>query len=437
MTSVTASPVLAGRDTARFVAALWLIAVLFQRFKVPFTPVPLLLLLVFGWVAWGLHKGFLELDRERTGWWAAAAGATAIVAPVQLLLLDHPFISLTAWGLFLAVWAPFMTRLRDRHSDTYREALRLVAWISAGLAAAAVAMMAVQFAGLPYRDWLASVVPAPLLFFRPDYVVTYPIAYESPIYRANAFVGLEPSFVSAQIGLGLLAAVLIGMRRRIVLLQVLGLVAATSGSGFLLAGVGVLVLALHPARHVLARYVPVGMLAALMGVLTPFGQGLLSRVTEVSDGESSTSLRAVLPYQKVWPSYVEDAVAVVVGRGAGSSQDVVSAFGIDGLLVPTPMKILYDYGLLAGLLLAAFLLLCLLRAPSRSIAFTLFFSLWTLQPGTTTTLIVLPVLLLVTLWVPRAGPPLEMLYPDEPRYGTRLQPLPDPASVPVGRDRGV
>lgn len=437
MTTVSAPPDLVGRDTARFVAALWLLAVLFQRFKVPFTPVPLLLVLVFAWVAWGLHRRLLELDRERTAWWAAAAGATAIVAPVQLVLLDHASISPTSWGLFLAVWAPFVTRLRDRRSSTYGEALRLVAWISAGLAAAAVAMMAMQLAGVSYKDWLASVVPAPLLFFEPDYVVTYPIAYESPIYRAHGFVGLEPSFVSAQIGVGLIAAVLIGMRRRIVLLMFLGLLAATSGSGFLLAGVGILVLALHPARHVLARYSVVGVLAALLGVLTPFGQGLLSRVTEVSDGESSTSLRAVLPYQKVWPSYVEDAVAVVVGRGAGSSQDVVSAFGIDGLLVPTPMKILYDYGLIAGLLLAAFLLLCLLRAPSRSIAFALFFSLWTLQPGTTTVLIVLPVLLLVTLWVPRAGPALEQLERDEPGYGRHRDLLPDPVPGPVARQQGV
>lgn len=405
--------------TVRYVSLLWLLAVLLQRFVVPGLPVALLLPIVFAWAAWGLHRGLVELDRERLVWWSAAAGATALVVSAQLLFVAQPFISVTSWGLFLTVWAPFVLRLKDRRRETVVLVFRRVAQISTGLAVACIVMMAVQFAGLRYQDWLAQVVPAPLLFFRPFYVITYPLSYGSEIYRAHGFVGLEPSFVSAQIGLGLLAALLVGMSRRYVLVMAIGLVAAFSGSGFLLAGVGIVVLALTPSRHVLGRYVGPGLAVGAVLLVSPLGQTLFSRVTEAGSGRSSTSLRALVPYEKVWPIYVDSPLGVLLGRGPGSSQDAVDSFGIDGLLVPTPMKIFFDYGLLAGLLLAGFLLLCLLRAPSWSMSFTLLFSLWTLQPGTTTTLLVIPVLVLVTIWSPRDGPALEVeAFPERSRGST-------------------
>jgi hypothetical protein len=71
------------------------------------------------------------------------------------------------------------------------------------------------------------------------------------------------------------------------------------------------------------------------------------------------------------------------------------------------LKIFFDYGVVAGLALAAFLLFMYLGGPSRAFAVTLGVSLWTLQPGTTTMVFVVAVPLLVTWWTPRTRQALE------------------------------
>lgn len=81
----------------------------------------------------------------------------------------------------------------------------------------------------------------------------------------------------------------------------------------------------------------------------------------------------------------------------------------------TPIKIFYDYGLVAGAALAVMILICYAGGHSRSMALALLVSLWTLQPGTTSILVLLPVLVLVTWWSPR---PHELALED--RFGLPL-----------------
>jgi hypothetical protein len=106
--------------------------------------------------------------------------------------------------------------------------------------------------------------------------------------------------------------------------------------------------------------------------------------------------------------WVRDVRGVLLGRGPGSSQQLVENTHILGLLVPSPIKVFFDYGLLAGAVLLAFLFACYLGGPSRAYALSLVVSLWLLQPGTTTLLVVVNVLLFVTLWSPRPGAVVEM-----------------------------
>jgi hypothetical protein len=49
------------------------------------------------------------------------------------------------------------------------------------------------------------------------------------------------------------------------------------------------------------------------------------------------------------------------------------------------------------------IVVCYLGGHSRALGISLLVSLWTLQPGTTTMLVVMPVLFLVTWWSPRAA----------------------------------
>ena len=166
-------------------------------------------------------------------------------------------------------------------------------------------------------------------------------------------------------------------------------------------------LLLRPGRVLLRRYVVPAAVVAALAVTTAFGQALLARSREFSDPQSSTSLRAILPYPVLWPRWIGDAGTVLVGGGPGSSQVLVTSTGLDGLLVPTPAKVFFDYGLLGGAVLAGFLVSCYFRSPSASMATAVFLSLWTIQPGLTTTALVLNAVIFVSLWSPHDGPQIE------------------------------
>ena len=398
------------RRAARWVAGLFLLIVLLQRFSVPGLPeVALLIPVIIGWVVLAFIRRVVVLDQSRLTWWLAAAFLTSMAMLIQDRWVPSAEISITAWGLIFAVWVPFTVKLVHRASAAYLAMLRYITVISATLAGGAVMMVGSQLLGLPYRDWFAERVPESLQLG--GFVLSYPIVYGSEIFKANAWIGLEPSMVSVQIGLGLLAAIFVQARIAVVVLLLLGLIATVSGSGIVMVAVGLTVMLVHRCRGLLLRYAGLALVTVVASTFTPFGQLLLNRSTEFQSSGSSASLRALEPYSVLYPRWIEQFSGVVFGYGPGSSQRVVNETNILGLLVPTPAKIFYEYGLIAGLVLAVFLLMCYWGSPSRTFGLSLLASLWVLQPGTTTVVIVAPLLVLVTLWSPRIGQPIEKLLP--------------------------
>jgi hypothetical protein len=104
-----------------------------------------------------------------------------------------------------------------------------------------------------------------------------------------------------------------------------------------------------------------------------------------------------------------DGITPLLGLGPGSAQRIVDGSGILGLLTPTPAKIIVEYGFIAGLALAVFLISCYFGTPSRTLAIALFISLWTVQASLSSTVLVSNVLILITLWSPRPGRPIDDL----------------------------
>ena len=402
----------AEQSAARWVGALFLLIVLLQRFAVPGVPLLAVLVpVVLLWAAAGLVHGVVTIDRTRLAWWFAAATATAITMLLQPWLVPGAQISVTAWGLVLAVWLPFTVRLIERGAPAYLAMLRYVTTISTGLAWLALIMVGVQLSGVAYRDWFAAIVPSALQL--DGFVLTYPIAYGSTIFRANAWIGLEPSMVSAQLGLGLLAALFVRARIWTVIVLVLGLVSTVSGSGIIIVLVGGLVMLLHRSRRLLGGgHIPLAVTAAIASTFTPFGIVLIDRSTEYQSAGSSTSLRALEPYSVLYPAWIEHLPGMLLGYGPGSAQRVVNDTNVPGLLVPSPVKVFFEYGIIAGLVLATFILGCYWGSPSRTFSLSLLCSLLLLQPGITTIVVVAPLLVLVTLWSPRVGPPIESILPE-------------------------
>lgn len=394
------------RRSARWVAALLVLVILTQRLGIPGVPfIGMTTVLILGWVAVAAVCHVITLDRLRFSWWLAMGGVTGIAMLLQQAWVSGSEISVNAWLLVLAVWLPFAFRLVDTGRAGFVLLLRYLTRTTVVLAVATLAMVGSQLAGVQYEDVMARFVPPSFLL--EGFNTLIPIFYGSPIYKGTAWIGLEPSITSAFLGLGLLAALLSRSSIWAIVILIVGLVATVSGSGVVLVIGGVVVLLLSRARSVLAPYWFLGILTVVATSLTTFGEVLLSRSTEVQSDNSSAALRSTLPYEVITPQWISDPLAVLLGWGPGSSQRVVNDSGLVGLLVPTPVKIFYEYGLLAGLILAGMFLLAFWGGPSRTLSIPLLLTLLLLQPGLTTAIITVPVLALVTLWSPRRGPQME------------------------------
>jgi hypothetical protein len=391
------------RACVRWAVTLWVITILIQRFALPGQPIALLLPVALLWCLYGLVRGVLEIDTHRMVWWLAIAGTSAVIVPLQYAFVSQALISLTSWGLLMTTWLVFVFRLRDRRRSTYLKVLSGVVKASVWLSGLVIVMMASQVV-LPYQDWLAKFLPKNLLL--QNFTISYPISYNSPFYKGNGWIGLEPSVVSFQLGVGLLAALLLSRKMTTVLFIGVGMLCTTAGSGPAIVVVGLVIIAFSPMRWSLFRYTLL-LPPVIAFALTPWAAPIVSRATEGTGSNSSTGQRSVVPYQVLWPQWIDNHVSVLLGRGPGSSQVLADNAHITGLLVPTPVKIFFDYGVLAGLGVAIFLLFMYLSGPSRSMGISLALSLWALQPGTTTVVFVIAVPLLVTWWTPKDRKPIE------------------------------
>jgi hypothetical protein len=391
--------------TARWAGTMFLLVILLQRFAVPGVAVGMTLPAVFVWMYLAWRRGILEIDSRRFVFWCVAVGASGLIMVVQTMIGTGSAFSLSSWALLFVVWIPATVRFVDRRQETYQAFLAIVSRVCFVLAIVCIAQLLIQLAGVPYTDVLKPWVPRTMLEL--GFNSTSPVSFGAEVYRSNAWIGAEASMVSYQLGIGLLAAILARRPWWMIMVIVGGLFATVAGSGFIVVLAGLAALIVSPARKMLIK--PLAPMLVLGGILslTPYGQNLVSRSSEASsDSGSSASLRAVEPYGELWPTWSTDLHTAIFGGGPGASQRIMYDSPLRGL-VPLPAKIFYDYGLIVGLIVAAFLLYCYVDGPSVTMAFTMFVSMWTVQPGSNIPILIVPLLLCVTHWAPRIAPRIE------------------------------
>ncbi len=367
-----------------------------QRLAVPGLSVPIVVPLTLLWLVLALHLRIVSLDDRRLLLWAVPAALSALVVIPQLLFVTAPIVSPLSWALWIVLWLPVVVHIRDRSIEQYQRLLRAIANLGVGISALSILFIALQFAGIAYRDWLNLLLPTAYLV--PGYVTTYPVVYGSAIYKSNAWLALEPSFLSFTLGTCAVCAILMRMRPWTVLLLLLGLFSTASGSGFAVLAVAVVLMCLTKARRLLIRYVIPGLVAGAILAVTPIGADLLGRITEGRERGSSTSLRAIEPYLNLWPQWIGDPAAMLFGRGAGSSRRIIEGTGVSGLLVGNVPKVFFDYGLVAGALLMVLMIAIYVNSPEPILALSLGASMLILQPASPS--LVMVSVALLSLWSP-------------------------------------
>jgi hypothetical protein len=363
--------------------------VVLQRFAVPGLTTALSMPIVLGVVIYLASERILVEDNLRTGLYLLAVG---LCCGATLLSTSHfkDEWSLKSLLLLLFLYAPFCYRLRRELRHLYRPLLEFYTRIMVAAACVALAQWLAQVLGWTYKDPLA-VLPGPLLL--QTYNTFSPVQYGSSLMKTNAIVFLEPSFCSQFLALALITQLVLGGRRWRLALYAAAILTTVSGTGILLLGAGLVVLAVR-------RGVPwaVGMLIilVLLGTavsLTSVGQLLTARSTEAANPNTSGNARFVAPYAQVSAGLAGDTATLLFGRGPGQSSPETSGiqyFNPEGMEANYPVipKMGAEYGLIAALVFTIFAVVAMTKgtpSPTMSAVMLLFYFALSgslLQPAT-------------------------------------------------------
>lgn len=383
-------------DGVRWVCWLFVLNLLLQRISLPAISIPVTVPLTVLWLFFAWRRGVVALEGRRLMLWLIASAVSAVVVLPQVLFVHRPYISVNSWAFWMTMWFPVAFMMTDRSGEAYHRMMRAVTTIGLWLSALSIVFVASQAAGLRYRDYIGEYVPPALQV--EGFATSYPIVWDSWLYKSNGWIMLEPSFMSFTLGVCLLTALLSRAHPWKVVWLALGMLATVAGSGFAVVIVGVFVMIFGGQRRLIRPYIIPGTLLAAVAVPTAIGQVFLTRVTEVSDSNSSASLRSIEPYLYLIPRWVFDPAKVWFGAGAGSSRQVVEGSGTLGLIAPTLSKMYFDYGIIAGSLLLALAVVPFLRAHERALSVALLAQFFFLQPPSQP--LIVPAFLVVTLWAP-------------------------------------
>ncbi|WP_226344404.1 hypothetical protein [Agilicoccus flavus] len=385
-----------GPDPVPWIAWLYVLNFLLQRISLPGISIPLTVPITLAWLVFAWRAKVLVIEPRRMSLWVFAAGAAAFMVVPQILWVDQLYISPGSWAFWMVIWVPMCFMFADRSRETFNRALRAITTIGVWIASLSVFFFASQVAGLPYRDYLGEALPSDLLV--QDFVISYPIFYDSPLYKSNGWVALEPSFMSFTLGMCIMAGLLTSASVWKIAWMAAGMIVTVGGSGFAIVLAGVVVMVLCRQGRLLRPYLVPAVILGFIAAPTQVGQQIWTRLSEGSSSNSSTALRTFEPYVYLWPRWIEDWPRVLFGGGAGSSHLIVGGSGVRGLVVPTIGKVFYDYGLVVGALLFLVFVVSYVRSPEPALGMTVLASMAIIQPPAQPLMV--PAYLLVTLFAP-------------------------------------
>ena len=273
-------------------------------------------------------------------------------------ITDSAF-SMPSLLFLLVIWAPWVLVVRERYAALiYRPLLDYFVTLMKIVAVLAIVQFVLQFVGVSYSDYFGHLMPKSLV--QTGFNTDYPITYGSSVYKANAYLMLEPSFLSQFLALGFIAGVLRGVRGRVLVLLVIGIVVSFSGTGLMLLLVGLALIVVRQPWRITRRAIVVGSLLVGAFLASPANHLLLSRVQEFQTAGSSGSSRFVEPYAIIDNYIGQSPLRLVAGGGPGSARIELSPTQLS-LIYPIVPKLAGEYGLIAGAAFAAFIVVCVSR----------------------------------------------------------------------------
>ncbi len=348
-------------DTERVLLRVVIAAVVvLQRFALPFGDgqVPLVLPVVLVAVVWAVGRGVLEEDRLRLQLYLAAmlaCGTAATIASWRGLAWSP----LSLIYLFVT-YLPFSFRLRRASPELHREAVSFFVKLMTAAAVLGIVQMGAQLLGWAYHDPFEAI---PSSFVLQGYNTSYSVVYGSPIFKANGFLFLEPSFYSQFLALALIGHLYLRRRPVAAGLFLAALLASVSGTGVVLAASGSVLLGLTRHGRQIWPLLSIGVMAVIVA-LSPIGTLFTSRIAEFSTGKSSADGRFVAPYRLASATLFTSPATLLTGNGPGSAErlarEVEERTGLTPVFPVVP-KLAVEYGEPAAAGFLLFVLVAVLR----------------------------------------------------------------------------
>lgn len=392
------------------IAALVLILLL-QRIVVPAgaNPVQLTIPVTYGALVLLVATRQVTVDRVRAELFGVVVVALLIVTAVAAGLGSTP--ATTSLGLLIVLYLAWTVRVTTDQKATLIAVARGFVRTMVVFAGIGIVQLVSQFTGVwRYADYFRDLIGSQ--YISASFNTSIPLVYGSAVYKANAFVFLEPSFLSQFCALGALIAVVLRAPAWQVLMLVAGVFSAVSGTGIVLLLVGGLLLVIRAGWLIRPVHL-VALAAATLGVsVSPVAPLLLRRVDETSQVGSSGNLRFVQPYAEVAQALRDEPFRLLVGFGAGSVERMLTSGreGGEPVVYTIVPKLVFEYGLLAGGLFILFIVVAVLdrgswRVVPGSILVMIFvLSGSLLQPHT-----VFVAWLLTGLWTDQPGPRVDQM----------------------------
>ena len=286
------------------------------------------------------------------------------------LLLDNPF-SPSSIAFLAVLFLPLTLQLRPPKTrplepppaeDPLHASLRAMAGMAAFFALLGVLQYTLQYV-IGQRLAFPIEHSLPEAFITQKYNHLIPIREGGTILKANGVFFLEPSFYSQFIGLGLVLELSTRNRPLRIAVLVAGLAVAYSGTGIIVASVGIAGLVIVKRRWDVIVFVVLAALAALLLSDVLHLDRLLNRVAEFQSTRSSASARFVAWLDMLHEHWWLDGTRALFGAGAGN----FSSYAVTARLATAEMsfsKMLFEYGIVGATLFFGFLAYVLNSMPA-------------------------------------------------------------------------
>ncbi|MBL8836985.1 MAG: hypothetical protein JNL66_12110 [Alphaproteobacteria bacterium] len=346
-----------------------------QRFGVPFGEFKLHLatLTAFAVVAAGLAFRQVAVNMVALVIYLVFVAATLASGIVNIEFSSEPTLrrSMPSLLYFIGMYAPFVFRARRPISPTavfriIQGCLTVVAW-------GGILQFALQFLGLPLFSF-QGFVPASFLV-EEGYNVLNATEYGGSTFKSNGLFLLEASLFSQVMAIAIMLEVLFFKRVLALALFGVALFTALSGTGLMVLVVFFAYFAFgggaNRAKEVVLIAIFVGLFYLLAtSVFSELGGYLFQRQGEFFTEGTSAYMRFVTPFRALGEILDRFPTFLLVGLGPGSAEALRLGFEYN---MPTPGKVLIEYGLIVLALWIALILAACNRREWRTLFWPVLF----------------------------------------------------------------